>query len=130
MLTHATQARDIMNAYYPQDPSSGSFKTSQKEDRAGLSLATWATRKSIHTQPSDRDARYLCAYVEICRQSGRPFYAGGIPLDESIWLDRAVIATLLAHGCLSFDPKFQVFVPTEKGDALMSTIPRPPQLQL
>jgi len=68
---YTTQAWDILTAFYPQDSTTGSFKTSKEPDKAGRQFETWHRRQSAHASPTPRDAAYLAAYVEICRKCPR-----------------------------------------------------------
>ncbi len=115
------QAREILYAIYPQDSTTGSFKTSKTPNKHGLSPDWWIKGGSSHATPTPRDAAYLAAYVRIAEQAGTRLYASGMPMeDDFIWLDRAVIGTLLTHQCVELhDEAFEL---TDKGRALVAAV--------
>lgn len=121
---YAHEAADILRAFYPQTSTTGSFKTSKKPNKEGLSREWWLGGKSQHNAPTPRDARYLAAYDQMAKKAGKRLWATGIPLeDDFVWYDRAVMATLLAHDCVALNG--EAFEITTRGRQLLAEVPPP-----
>jgi hypothetical protein len=84
----------------------------------GNNVLFWSRGGKDHW-PTARTAAYLAAYVDFAGSSRIPA-AGLETLDGYVWLDRGVMGSLLAGGCVEFRGADATFELTEKGKALIA----------
>jgi hypothetical protein len=115
------RAREILNRYYAQTSSEGSFQIRKNRNMQGESANWWLAGHGAHTSVQDRDKRYLAAYAQMAREAGNHLWSTGLPLDDDyLWYDRAVMATLLKHGCVELrNERFEI---TESGRLLIENV--------
>ncbi len=121
MAIDHTRAREILARYYPQESSQGSFQVRRNPNTEAGTAEWWTANSGGHATVLDRDKRYLAAYLQMAEVAGNYLWATGLPVDDRfLWYDRAVMATLLAHGCVELrDERFEV---TEEGKRAASEV--------
>jgi hypothetical protein len=116
MPNHRVRARQILNSYYPQISSEGSIRKERNmhgESADWWLAATPPTRWCI-TVTSDIWPRTRTWRARRKTTSGPP----GLSLeDDYLWYDRAVMATLLKHGCI--ERRNERFEITDSGRQLL-----------
>jgi hypothetical protein len=123
MAIDRLRARQILDSYFPTESLQESFQLRSDRNMQGESAEWWMAGNSAHLTVLDRDKRYLAAYVQMASEADNYLWATGLPLDDDyLWYDRAVMATLLMHGCVELrNERFEI---TESGRLLVMSVTR------
>lgn len=121
------EAASVLEAYCLQEhgkPPSSTLTGKKNPRPEACDEDWWSEHRGFHDDPrSPRNRAYLAAYRHLTRADEIP--AGGVPLTDGtfMWLDRAVMKTMVHYKIVRFDAC--TFVLTDDGKKLVASVPRP-----